>query len=74
MSNEAPAAETYEKVTITVPRTTLEAIDRLATADRRSRSNFIVLAMEGVIAATEPSDPSEPAAPTYREPILDRVR
>jgi hypothetical protein len=79
MSNEAPAAETYEKVTITVPRTTLEAIDRLATADRRSRSNFIVLAMEGVIAATDPSEPARlpdglPPGCTHREPILDRVR
>lgn len=71
MSNEAtPAAEAYEKVTISLPKSILATIDRLAADDRRSRSNFIVRALETSLAESEPAA----ASATHREPIVDRTR
>lgn len=51
MSNASPAPDSYEKVTISLPKSVLEKIDRLAAKDRRNRSNFIVLALEQSLLA-----------------------
>jgi len=61
MSNEAPAAESYEKVSISLPKSVIATIDRLAADDRRSRSNFIVKTLEDTLTDTVTTNTSEEA-------------
>ena len=54
MSNESPAPaaqpDTTEKVSISLPVSLLEIIDRNAVADNRTRSNYIVSTMSGLLS------------------------
>ena len=62
MSNEASATspiDTTEKVTISIPASVLEAIDRNAAADNRSRSNYIVTMMAERMADSATTNTSE---------------
>jgi hypothetical protein len=57
-----PANEPFDKISFSLPHSLLEKIDALATADRRSRSSWLVLHLEQLLESAKTAAPLQSVA------------